>query len=188
MATREAVAKALASLDVIFPRTGLSAQEVAARAELYCEVLADLTDADIAYAAREAARRERFFPPPVVLIDLAHPARDVEGKAEMMEQADRAWERLLEDCTYHGLNCRAKVSCDCTIEQLENPDGPSIRAVVGEAAYRGYLAAGGAGAFAKMEGRDEVFMRKAFVAAFLEVVAVRPEYALPPGQQRALTS
>lgn len=152
----EHLAGVLHGLALTFPRA--VTPEVV---EVYAAALADLTDDELAVAAAQVVRRERFFPVPAVLRDYARPADPA--------AAGRALARI-RDCVEYSPELG-------DIWRLS-----AIREQVGEAAAHAIQAAGGTAMIPLMaDPFHGPGLLKVFRAAYDATVAREPALALPAG-------
>lgn len=159
--TREDMAKGMAILSTAFGR-----QLTPELVEVYHAVIGARLDAQQwERSVRRALEAESFFPPPAVLLRY--------GLADGAPQA------------------RAVELYDRIVAHYERGEALGPREVserYGTAAMESFVSAGGSRAFAWCEPSGEVFRRKAFVEAWVEVTDQEPATALPPGEDRRLLS
>jgi hypothetical protein len=130
--------------------------------EVYFGALRDLTSQQWAKAVATAIQAgSEFHPVPKMLREMAGsgPALNVE--------AVTAFEAVCE-ATIHRLRCAGKSSCACTEDRY---DQHLIRERLGDGAADAFLAAGGAGAFARRVEGDP-FLLQRFSGAYVERVKV----------------
>ncbi len=136
--------------------------------EVYFGALRDLSSqqwqAAVATAIRSGAE---FHPVPRALREMGVAA------LFLTVEASSAFEAVCE-ATVHRLRCAGKSSCDCTEDRW---DQHLIRERLGDGASDAFMAAGGAGAFARRQEGDP-FLLQRFSGAYVERVKVDAKAAL----------
>lgn len=161
--TRENFVKGMAALCENFSR-----EQTPSLVELFWGSLSQLTDDEWARAMSQSIGNDEFFPTVARLLRYARPQKpEAVVRSENKARAQEVYEQIID-----------------AFEGGRPLSSAKVEAEFGYAAKVAFGAAGGHGAFAWCDPRNEPFRRKAFIEAFEEVGTVQPEAmaALPSAE------